>query len=81
MDMSGSKSFFVLFLYFSIVSRVFAQQAVDISAYRLEKDEQIKLDGRLEESFWTKVEAASAFRQQEPLEGQLATEQYRFLHR
>jgi len=57
------------------MSGLFAQQPGAISAYRIEADERVNPDGRLEESFWTKVNAATDFRQQEPLEGQLATEQ------
>lgn len=69
------KSFIVFYLYFSILGGLFAQQPGEINAYRLAADEPVDLDGRLEEDFWTKVEAATAFRQQEPLEGQLASEQ------
>ncbi|SEJ65055.1 hypothetical protein SAMN05192553_10761 [Cyclobacterium xiamenense] len=59
-------------LFFSQLS---ARQSGEINAYRLSGDEQVVLDGRLEEGFWGKVGAATAFRQQEPMEGQLATEQ------
>lgn len=69
------RSFIVLFLHFSILSELIAQQPGEINAYRLAVDELVNLDGRLDEDFWTKVEAATAFRQQEPMEGQLASEQ------
>ena len=73
--MLGRKYFTLYFLCFFQLSGIYAQQPRDITAYRLADNEQISLDGRLDESFWTKVNAATAFRQQEPLEGQLATEQ------
>lgn len=68
--------YFLLYIsYFSLLSGLYAQQPREITAYRMADNEQIKLDGRLDESFYTEAQAATAFRQQEPLEGQLATEQ------
>jgi len=69
------KSFIWFFLYFSILLGLNAQQPGEIFAYRLGDDEVVNLDGRLDEIFWTKVDPATGFRQQEPLEGQLASEQ------
>ncbi|WP_439484336.1 hypothetical protein [Cyclobacterium plantarum] len=52
-----------------------AQEKGEIKAYRLKVNESPVMDGRLDESFWKQVNTATSFRQQEPLEGQLATEQ------
>ena len=48
-----------------------AQQAggSTIEATLLAPDERIDLDGRIEESVWSRVEAISDFRQREPIEG------------
>ena len=73
--MSKIKYFLLYISYFSLLSGLYAQQPREITAYRMADNEQIKLDGRLDESFYTEAQAATAFRQQEPLEGQLATEQ------
>ncbi|WP_235114194.1 carbohydrate binding family 9 domain-containing protein [Cyclobacterium qasimii] len=73
--MSGRKSLILFFSCFFLLFGLYAQQPRDITAYRLVNGEHINLDGRIDESFWAKVHAATAFRQQEPLEGQLATEQ------
>ncbi len=73
--MPFKKSFFIIFLSLSLLSGLYAQQPGEMSAYHLETGEEVNLDGRLEEDFWSKVGAATAFRQQEPLEGQLASEQ------
>jgi len=75
MAMLGRKYFTLCFLCFFLLFGLYAQQPRDITAYRLANGEHINLDGRIDESFWAKVHAATAFRQQEPLEGQLATEQ------
>ncbi|MXW67083.1 MAG: carbohydrate binding family 9 domain-containing protein [Gemmatimonadales bacterium] len=40
-----------------------------IQAARLTAEERIDLDGRVEESFWSRIEAISDFRQREPVEG------------
>ncbi|HSI74493.1 MAG TPA: carbohydrate binding family 9 domain-containing protein [Lunatimonas sp.] len=70
------KYFTLFFLYSSILfTGLYAQQDGEINAYRLAPEEIVNLDGRLDENFWSKVDAATAFRQQEPLEGQLASEQ------
>jgi hypothetical protein len=69
------KFYSLLFLYFSMMFGIEAQQSREINAYRLADDEQVYLNGRLDEDFWTKVETATGFRQQEPLEGQPASEQ------
>ncbi len=59
---------------FCIPKQVDAQNTPEIHAYRLQPEDQIRLDGRLDEDFWEKVEAADGFLQQEPLEGRPATE-------
>lgn len=45
-----------------------------LEAYRLQPDEEIILDGQVSESFWSKVQIATNFLQQEPVEGNPATE-------
>ena len=45
-----------------------------VQATRLEPDEGITLDGRLEEAVWASAQPANGFLQQEPDEGQPATE-------
>lgn len=40
-----------------------------INAYKLAQNEGIELDGKLNESFWTKIRPVNNFRQQEPNEG------------
>jgi hypothetical protein len=40
-----------------------------VNAHRLLPDEHILVDGRLDEPVWSRTEAASHFRQQEPIEG------------
>ncbi len=62
------------FVLFCIPIQVAAQNAREIHAYRLQPEDQIQLDGRLDEEFWEKVEVADGFLQQEPLEGRPATE-------
>jgi hypothetical protein len=73
--MPFKKTFTIFCLSLFLLSGLYAQQPGEMSAYRLEPGEVVDLDGRLEEGFWSKVGAATAFRQQEPLEGQLASEQ------
>src|ERR1700674_5779095 len=43
-------------------------------ALRLEPDERITIDGRLSEDAWTRAVPATDFRQQDPLNGEPATE-------
>ncbi|HMO40873.1 MAG TPA: DUF5916 domain-containing protein [Saprospiraceae bacterium] len=45
-----------------------------LEAYRLQPDEEIILDGQVSESFWSKVQIATNFLQQEPVEGNPASE-------
>src|SRR5438132_7151834 len=45
-----------------------------LTALRLEPDERIAIDGRLSEDAWTRAQAATDFRQQDPLTGNPATE-------
>lgn len=46
----------------------------EISAYRLDASEPFVFDGRLDEEFWSRIEPATGFLQQEPDEGAPATE-------
>ena len=46
-----------------------------INAIRLEQDESVNLNGRLDEEFWRRGTAASGFRQENPDEGATATEE------
>jgi hypothetical protein len=45
-----------------------------VGALRLEDGERVRLDGVLDEPFWSRAVPATGFRQQEPREGELATE-------
>ena len=45
-----------------------------VTALRLEKDESISVDGRLNETVWQRARPASDFVQQEPDNGAAATE-------
>src|SRR5690242_8425191 len=45
-----------------------------VRAYRLEADETISLDGRLDEPIWKRAEPAADFRQSDPVNGAPATE-------
>lgn len=55
--------------------QTYAQNNKEINAYRLKKDESIKLDGHVSEDFWQKVSVADNFKQQEPIPGKTASEQ------
>ena len=48
--------------------------ARSLQAERLAPDEQIELDGRLDEASWARAEVADGFLQQEPVEGRQPTE-------
>ena len=65
----------LLFISLYFFNPTFAQQEREIQAYKLKAGEKIILDGKIDEAFWSKVTAASGFRQQEPLQGELASEQ------
>jgi hypothetical protein len=45
-----------------------------IKAYQIENSEDFRFDGRVNESFWDKIEPATNFRMQEPNEGAKASE-------
>jgi hypothetical protein len=66
-------------LFFLVVSQAAAQTASPptraLTAVRLNPDERLTLDGRLSEEAWLRTEPATDFRQQEPLNGEPATEQ------
>ena len=71
---------FVLFVLFvAIVSQAAAQTASPptrtLRAVRLNPDERLTIDGRLSEEAWLRAEPAANFRQEEPLNGEPATEQ------
>lgn len=68
-------SFILLFFFFpSIIIAQDSQQWKQLDAYKLKSDENIVFDGRLEESFWEKIEPATDFHQEKPMEGAKATE-------
>jgi hypothetical protein len=48
--------------------------AAVVQAYRLAHDEEIRLDGRLDEEVWLRATPITRFRQQEPQEGALPSE-------
>ncbi len=51
-----------------------AQEKLRTQAYFLDGQDQTKLDGSPDEEFWQKANPISQFLQQEPLEGQPASE-------
>ncbi len=69
------QSILIIGCLLSVLFPGIARQSEDLGAYPLPAEVQPELDGRLEEDFWQQAEVATAFRQQEPLEGQLASEQ------
>ncbi len=74
--------FFAIIMFF-FETGLFAQnsdenlpeiESYQIEAYRLLPEEEIVLDGRLNESFWDNITPKSNFRQQDPDEGALPSE-------
>lgn len=65
----------------AMASAAAAQDVPQVSVGRLAGEEVPEIDGRVEESAWSRAEPFSAFVQQEPNEGQPATErtEVRFL--
>jgi hypothetical protein len=59
---------------FVLASSTFAQQNGTRRIQVLHITQPIKIDGRLDEPVWLQAEVATDFRQQEPNEGELATE-------
>jgi hypothetical protein len=78
--MSGSKLIPLLFLVLSVAGMRLAMAQVDqngrrsMTAIALAAEERITLDGVLDEAAWRRAEPASDFIQQEPINGQPATE-------
>lgn len=65
----------LLLLFFPLlVSAQNGQQRRQLKAYHLNHDADFVFDGRVNETFWDQVEPATGFRQQEPREGEPATE-------
>ncbi len=69
----GMLTGFLFLIAFGASSSSFAQHRI-LQAMRLEDDQQIDLDGRLEEPVWKEAPPATRFLQQEPVEGEPATE-------
>lgn len=70
--------FIPLFFFFFFPSTIIAQdgqQRKQLEAYKLQSNENITLDGHLNESIWDRIEVAADFRQDKPIEGAEATEQ------
>lgn len=65
----------VLFISFVLFQTESWTQTATLNAHRLQPDEVIFLDGHIIESFWDNVDQATGFLQQEPIEGNEATEQ------
>ncbi len=61
-------------LTFDLLSAQDIESKREIKAYQLTENQQLKLDGRIEEAFWSEIEPATGFRMQEPEEGARATE-------
>ncbi|MDZ7718412.1 MAG: DUF5916 domain-containing protein [Balneolaceae bacterium] len=75
---SKVKTCFAIFFIFSILlpADLLSQNRIkkEIRALRLENTEKFIFDGKVDEEFWKRVPAATGFRQQEPNEGDPATE-------
>jgi hypothetical protein len=63
----------VLLLVLPIQAQIH-QDRKEIRAYYLDSPEEFVLDGRVDEDFWSRIEPATGFLQQEPNEGAPATE-------
>ncbi len=71
------KSFFLLFFLICFSTALFAQEnqsRKEIKAYSLDSSEKFLFDGKVNETFWNRIEPATSFIQQEPSEGAEATE-------
>lgn len=56
-------------------SELLAQQSRrSVQAYKIETEDRLVFDGNVTESFWEKIEPATGFRMQEPVEGDPASE-------
>jgi hypothetical protein len=66
----------ILFCFINLVMSTwtYGQGSRSIEAYRLQPEEVIILDGRVDEAFWDKVDPATDFLQQEPVTGNPASE-------
>ena len=64
----------LLILFLSLLWVPAAAQQRSIEALHLEGDQQIELDGSLDEAFWQNIEPATGFLQQAPTEGAPSTE-------
>lgn len=65
----------LLFMFLSLLcGSLSAQEKQRIEAYFLTDQDQIKLDGSSDEVFWQNAKPVSQFLQQEPVEGQQASE-------
>ena len=82
-SLAGVRKYFFSILLYAILmmgftnSQLSAQDTAsnkEIKAYRLSEDEQVDLDGYVEEPFWDDIEPASGFLMQEPEEGAPTTE-------
>jgi len=66
----GLKQLVLLIFLCGIGAPLSAQEQVNtLSAYRLSDSDRVQLDGRMNESFWSKAEVTTGFRQREPVEG------------
>lgn len=71
------RSWVFLFSLFYLTNTLFAQnnQAQNyIKAYQLTSSQEIRFDGRVDETVWERINPATGFKQQEPNEGAPATE-------
>jgi len=66
--------YYTIGIFILLFNEVSAQEKREISAYRLQTDEMIVLDGWVNEDFWLGVQPADDFRQQEPFPGNTASE-------
>lgn len=65
---------YLCFLLFTFAAPVFSQESTTRRIRALQVTEAIKIDGRLDELSWSEATPATDFRQQEPNEGDPATE-------
>lgn len=72
--MQSPNCYIVTFLFFGLYALHAQAQTASLDAYRIQPEEEIILDGNIHEAFWENTEIATGFLQQEPVEGNKASE-------
>lgn len=71
---TDSSLFFLLFFLIPSLLAAQSTQRKQLNAQRLDSDADFVLDGHVDEAFWNDIQPATGFRQQEPREGEPASE-------